>query len=119
VEVNATFYRLPKPGTFDNWYEKTPEGFIWSVKASKYITHTKRLQDCRESLNRLYDSAGRLKDKLGPILLQLPPNMAFEKEILIAFCKNLDPSFKHALEIRNQSWINPFVFKILSEHLPF
>ncbi|MCK4789678.1 MAG: DUF72 domain-containing protein [Desulfobacteraceae bacterium] len=116
VEVNATFYRLPKPETFDNWYEKTPRGFLWSVKASKYITHTKRLQDCREPLERLYNAAGRLKEKLGPILLQLPPNMVFEREIFIPFCENLDPSFQHVLEVRHQSWIDPCVFKILSEH---
>jgi uncharacterized protein YecE (DUF72 family) len=116
VEVNATFYRLPKPETFDKWYEKTPNGFVWSVKASKYITHTKRLQDCKEPLKRLYESAGRLKDKLGPILLQLPPNMVFEKEIFSAFCRNLDASFKHSLEIRHQSWIDPCFFKILNEY---
>ncbi len=116
VEVNATFYRLPKLETFDNWYENTPKGFIWSVKASKYVTHTKRLRDCREPLNRFYESAGRLKDKLGPILLQLPPNMTFERDVFIKFCRNLDPSFKHALEIRHPSWVDPFVFKILHEH---
>jgi len=116
VELNATFYRLPKPETFDNWYEKTPEGLVWSVKASKYFTHTKRLQECREPLNRLYKSVERLKDKLGPILLQLPPNMGFREEILIAFCRNLDPSFQHALEIRHPSWIDPLVFKILREY---
>lgn len=115
VEVNATFYRLPGPGTFDNWYEKTPKGFIWSLKASRYITHIKRLKDSSEPLNRLYESAGRLKDKLGPILLQLPPNMAFEQDVFIGFCRHLDPSFKHALEIRHQSWIDPLVFKILND----
>ena len=116
VELNATFYRLPKPETFDKWYEKTPDVFTWSVKASRYITHTKRLKDCEESVHRLYEVAGLLKDKLGPILLQLPPNMTFEEDRFIGFCKNLDPSFKHVLEIRHPSWVDPLVFNILHEN---
>lgn len=116
VELNATFYRLPKPETFEKWYEKTPDFFIWSVKASKYITHTKRLKDCEEPVHRFYGVAGLLKDKLGPLLLQLPPNMAFEEDRFIGFCKNLDPSFKHVLEIRHPSWVDPIVFNILQEH---
>ena len=116
VEVNATFYRLPKPDTFDNWYKKTPNDFLWAVKASKYITHTKRLKDCKEPLERLYHSARRLREKLGPILVQLPPNLSFDTERLAQFCKNLEPSCRHALEIRHPSWINTHVFDILKEY---
>ena len=119
VEVNATFYRLPKPDTFDNWYKKTPNDFLWAVKASKYITHTKRLKDCKEPLERLYHSARRLREKLGPILVQLPPNLSFDTERLAQFCKNLEPSCRHALEIRHPSWINTHVFDILKEVQPF
>jgi uncharacterized protein YecE (DUF72 family) len=116
VELNATFYRLPKPETFDNWYKKTPDDFLWSVKASKYITHTRRLSDCREPLERLYESVGRLKEKLGPILVQLPPTLTFNSQLLIQFCKNLDPSYRHTLEIRHPSWVDRQVFDILKEY---
>ena len=65
VEVNATFYRLPKAKTFENWYERTPKNFQWAIKGSKYITHTKRLKDTREPLDRLYESVQILKEKTG------------------------------------------------------
>ena len=116
VEVNATFYRLPKPKTFENWYERTPENFKWAVKASKYITHTKRLIDTEEPVKRLYQSLQIMKEKTGPILFQLPPSLAFEKERFQAFCKDLRPICRHVLEIRHDSWIDDGVFKILEEN---
>lgn len=116
VEVNATFYRLPKPETFDNWHNKTPENFLLAVKASKYITHIKRLKDCKEPLKRLYNSVKRLRKKLGPILFQLPPNLPFNLEILTQFCYNIDKTYQHVLEVREASWIDNRLFKILKEH---
>ncbi|MBW1960850.1 MAG: DUF72 domain-containing protein [Deltaproteobacteria bacterium] len=116
VEVNATFYRLPKPKTFDNWYEKTPDNFLWAVKGSRYITHIQRLKDTAESLERLYQSVERLKEKAGPILFQLPPSFTFDERILKAFCKELNPAFRHALEVRHESWIDEVVFQILKEN---
>ncbi len=73
VELNASFYRLPKAATFEGWREKSPEGFIFAVKASKFITHTKRLFDVKEPWDAFIASASLLRDKLGPILIQLPP----------------------------------------------
>jgi uncharacterized protein YecE (DUF72 family) len=116
VEVNATFYRLPKPETFEKWYQNTPPDFVWAVKANKYITHIKRLKDCREPLGRLYVSAERLKEKLGPILFQLPPSLAFDRGLFIAFCQNLDKSYQHTLEIRHPSWIDTHALEILKDH---
>lgn len=116
VEVNATFYRLPNPKTFDNWYQKTPDNFIWAVKGSKFITHTKRLKESKEPLIRLYSAVERLKEKLGVILFQLPPNLSFDRELFLPFCENLDHTQQHALEIRHQSWIDTHVFEILKEH---
>ena len=116
IEVNATFYRLPKPKTFENWYERTPENFNWAVKASKYITHTKRLKEAGEPLERFYQSVQILKEKTGPILFQLPPSFTFERERFQAFCKDLRPGYRHALEFRHASWIDESVFKILKEN---
>ena len=116
VEVNATFYRLPRQETLDKWYQETPGNFLWAVKASKFITHTRRLNDPSEPLERLYNAAERLKGKLGPILFQLPPSLSFDRKLFISFCNNLNHSYRHALEVRHPSWIDTQVFEILKGH---
>src|SRR5688572_11446882 len=73
VEVNNTFYRLPEATTFAKWKSLTPSGFVMAVKASRFLTHMKRLRDPAEPLERLFGSAGALGSRLGPILYQLPP----------------------------------------------
>jgi uncharacterized protein YecE (DUF72 family) len=75
VELNASFYRLPLLATFKDWKARTPDNFLWSIKASKFITHTKRLKDPIEPLTRLYNAAAGLEEKLGVILFQLPPSL--------------------------------------------
>ena len=89
VEVNATFYRLPKPETFDRWRQDTPENFLWAVKGSKFITHTRRLKDCAEPLERLYSRAERLKEKLGAYPLSAPAEPLFPQR---AYCHILQES---------------------------
>jgi uncharacterized protein YecE (DUF72 family) len=116
IEVNATFYRLPKPDTFERWYRETPEDFLWAVKGSKFITHTRGLKDSGEPLERLYGGLSGLREKLGPILFQLPPRLSYNKNLLLNFCDHLDHSKLHALEIRHPSWIVDQVFQILKEH---
>jgi uncharacterized protein YecE (DUF72 family) len=116
VEVNATFYRLPKPSTFAQWYEKTPVDFLWAVKGNKFITHTRRLRDPDEPLRRLYSAVEGLKGKLGPILFQLPPNLSFDHDLFKEFCEHLAPFHLHVLEIRHGSWINDDLFHLLTEH---
>jgi uncharacterized protein YecE (DUF72 family) len=116
VEVNATFYRLPKPKTFENWYERTPEGFLWAIKGNKYITHTKRLRDSKEPLEKLYKAVQNLGEKVGPILFQLPPSLSFHQDLFREFCDNLDSAYRHVLEIRHPSWIHEHVFQILKEN---
>ena len=74
VEVNNTFYRLPEASTFAAWREQTPRGFRMAVKASRFLTHMKRLRDPDEPLDRLFSRASALGDRLGPVLYQLPPN---------------------------------------------
>ncbi len=116
VEVNATFYRLPKLKTFENWKSRTPDHFLWALKASKYITHTKGLKEPEEPLERFYSVAAGLKEKLGPILFQLPPRLSFDENEFRNFCQSLNPSYQHALEVRHHSWISDRLFGILRKH---
>jgi uncharacterized protein YecE (DUF72 family) len=116
VELNATFYRLPKATTFEGWGRRTPDLFLWAVKASKYITHTKRLREPAEPLERFYSVTSALGEKLGPILFQLPPSLSFDEERFTGFCGCLSPSRRHALEVRHPSWISDRLFAILKAH---
>jgi uncharacterized protein YecE (DUF72 family) len=116
IELNATFYRLPKLKTFENWRLRTPDDFLWAVKANKYMTHTKRLKEPHEPLERFYEAASGLKEKLGPILFQLPPSLSFDEETFRPFCQSLNQSLRHALEVRHPSWINDRLLAILKEH---
>lgn len=116
IELNATFYRLPKPKTFENWNARTPDHFLWALKASKYITHTKRLKDPGEPLDRFYTAASGLKEKLGPILFQLPPSLPFDDREFGRFCQSLHRSRRHTLEVRHPSWISDRLFAILKNY---
>ena len=116
VELNATFYRLPKVETFQSWKKRTPQGFLWAVKANKFITHTKRLKDCEEPIERFYSSVKGLDKKLGPILFQLPPSLQFDESLFEDFCSLLSNSYKHVLEVRHASWIDDKAFQIMAKN---
>lgn len=113
VELNASFYHLPKVETFNNWYDQTPRDFLFSVKASRFITHIKRLKDCREPWDRFIDNAKNLKEKLGPALFQLPPRWKVDSQRLKDFVKILDKKLKYVFEFRDPSWFCDEVYKIL------
>lgn len=116
IEVNATFYRQMKAKTFENWRLRTPHGFIWSVKANRFITHIKRLNDVRESLHRFFSSLEPLGDKIGPILFQLPPSLAFDQKVWESFCTHLSPDYRYTLEARHISWTDAQVLACLKKH---
>lgn len=116
VELNATFYRLPKPDVFRNWHDRTPSSFLWSLKASRYLTHVRRLEDPEEPLKRLYDACHHLGVKLGPILFQLPPNLVYHENLLKTFLGYLDPSCRHVMEVRHASWLNDTFLSHLEKH---
>jgi hypothetical protein len=84
VELNGTFYRLPERRTFEDWARRTPDDFVFAAKASRFITHIKRLRDAREPVERLMSRAEALGEKLGPVLLQLPPNLERDDDLLDA-----------------------------------
>lgn len=116
VEINSSFYHLPKPQTFRNWAKNTPDNFLFVVKASRYITHIKRLKDSSESFENLLSSAKELGSKLGPFLFQLPPKMDKDTDRLIDFLKNLPDNYKYAFEFRDESWFCDEVYNILDDY---
>jgi uncharacterized protein YecE (DUF72 family) len=113
VEVNNTFYRLPEATTFDRWKRATPAGFVMAVKASRYLTHVRRLGDPRGSVDLFVSRAKRLGPRLGPVLLQLPPNLPAApdrlEETLAAFGRRC----RVAVEFRHPSWLTDEVFALL------
>lgn len=115
VEVNATFYRSMRAATFEKWRSSTPDGFIWSVKASRFITHIKRLRDIQEPLGRFMESLMPLGDKLGPILFQLPPSLAFDAGLVRALSGMLPPGRRYTIEARHESWTSQEAFTCLKE----
>ncbi len=116
VEINSSFYRLPSPEAFDAWREQAPAGFRYAVKASRYLTHLKKLKDPEEPLRRFFERAGRLAHTLGPILYQLPPNWHVDLPRLEHFLSALPRGHAHVLELRDPSWLIEDVFLLLERH---
>jgi uncharacterized protein YecE (DUF72 family) len=114
VEINNSFYRLPSEETLKQWREIVPAEFIFSVKASRYITHQKKLKDPQQTLHNLLERLTVLGDKLGPILFQLPPHWNCDRERLSEFLMALPKDYHYAFEFRDRSWFNSQVYEILS-----
>lgn len=115
VELNGTFYRLPKPTTFEGWAQRTPTGFRFSVKASRYLTHLRRLREPAEPLDRLWTRARHLGDKLGPVLYQLPPRWRPNVERLEQFVGAVPDGPPQVVELRDRRWYRPEVFGVLDD----
>ncbi len=115
VEVNYSFYRLPPREVFAAWRAATPPGFVFAVKASRYLTHMRKLREPAEPLARLLESAAGLGEKLGPILFQFPRNWGRDLERLRAFLPLLPADHRYAFEFRNASWLVPEVYATLAE----
>jgi uncharacterized protein YecE (DUF72 family) len=116
VEINNTFYRLPKASVLEAWAEAVPADFKFVLKASQRITHMKRLKDADELVSYLLETAGVLKERLGPLLFQLPPNMKKDVARLSAFLALLPSHRRAAFEFRHQSWFDEEVFAVLRDH---
>jgi uncharacterized protein YecE (DUF72 family) len=104
VEINNTFYMLPEEDTFVRWRQESAPGFVFAVKASRYLTHIRRLRDCREPLRRFWSRCRRLGRKMGPVLFQLPPNFQADPDRLDGFLRLLPSSMRAAFEFRHPSW---------------
>lgn len=116
VELNNSFYRLPTEKAFCQWRETSPEGFVYAVKVSRFITHIKRLKDVDEPVETFISRARLLGEKLGPLLYQLPPNMHRNDERLDGFLSLLPQGLRHVVEFRHQSWMDEGVFDVLRRH---
>lgn len=121
LELNVTFYRLPKKENFIRWYERTPPSFRFAIKGSRYITHVKRLKNCDEPLENFFDGASGLKEKLEVVLWQLPPALEADLERLDSFCRALKKNKtaakkRHVFEFRNNSWFRKPVFELLADN---
>jgi uncharacterized protein YecE (DUF72 family) len=117
VEINTTFYRLPRVHAVARWVEQTPPGFAFAVKASRYLTHVRRLRDLGEGIERFYEHIEPLarSPKMGPVLWQLPANFRRDDERLSAALEAL-PAGRHCFEFRDESWFAAEVYELLRRH---
>lgn len=117
VEINSTFYRMPKPSVLEGWARKVPSDFVFVLKASRRITHHARLEEASfDSVSYLWTVAAALGEHLGPVLFQLPPNMKKDVERLDAFAANLPARMRAAFEFRNDSWFDDETYETLRRH---
>jgi len=115
VEINNTFYRMPKPSMLEAWAAEVPADFKFVIKASQQITHIKRLKDVEDSVSYLLEVTGTLKERLGPLLFQLPPHLKKDAARLRDFLALLPPDRRAAIEFRHQSWFDDEVFNLLRD----
>jgi uncharacterized protein YecE (DUF72 family) len=121
VEINNSFYRLPSNEAFDGWRTQVPSSFVFAVKASRFLTHIKRLKDPEEPLELFFSRAKHLGGYLGPVLFQLPPQLKADVARLEIFLRALDvqSAAKHhrsVIEVRDATWLVPPVFDLLRKH---
>ncbi len=116
VEVNNAFYRLPEKETFAHWRAATPDGFVVAVKMSRYLTHVKRLKEPADPVKRFLDHAAGLGDRLGPVLLQLPPNLKGAPDLLAATLAAFPRDVRVAVEPRHETWWTDEVRGVLEGH---
>ena len=116
VEINNSFYRLPRAETVINWREQTPPNFVFAAKAWRLITHLKRLKDTQAALEAFFTCIENFQGKLGPILFQLPPHWNCNVERLHAFLDGLPKKHRYTFEFRNANWHLPEIYSMLEHH---
>jgi uncharacterized protein YecE (DUF72 family) len=116
VEINNSFYRLPSEDALRAWRDSTPDNFLFAVKASRFITHNKKLSDPQSALEKFMPRAEILGHKLGPILFQLPPQWKMNAERLESFLRMLPKRHRYAFELRNETWLTDSIYRILRAH---
>src|SRR5438552_15007266 len=115
VESNNAFYNLPERRVFATWAERTPDDFVMAVKVSRYLTHVRRLRGAREPVARFVDRASGLGSKLGPVLLQLPPSLRCDADLLAATLDEFPPGLRVAVEFRHARWLAADIRGLLTE----
>ncbi len=116
VEINNSFYKLPPREVFEGWYQYSPKKFTFIIKANRFITHNLKLSRPQEPITRLFNSILALKEKLGPILFQLPPKWNVNVERLRDFITALPKGHRYVFEFRNETWYTQEVYDVLSEN---
>jgi len=116
VEINNSFYRYPKEETLRQWMQTVPEGFVFTMKAHRRITHLKRLQDIDEDLGFLAERFSALAPRLGPILFQLPPTLRCDLKVFETFLTQLRPIGRTAVEFRHATWRQDAVYELMNGH---
>lgn len=116
TEINNTFYRMPTTKLCEGWYSEVPDNFSFTLKLSQRITHFKRLKNVDDEMSFFLESAAGLKGKLGPILVQLPPNYKKDLDVLDAFLGKFATKGKLAFEFRHESWFAEDVYDLLRKH---
>ena len=116
VEINNTFYKLPAAETLRSWSSHTPADFVFAVKAWRVITHRKKLKNCKDTVDTLLELSATLKDKLGPVLFQLPPHWYCNAQRLREFLGLLPEDYRYTFELRDPDWHNDEIYALLIEH---
>ena len=116
VEINNSFYRLPRGDTFEKWRKQAPPGFCYAVKANRYLTQAKKLKECEEPLERMMTAVRCLGDRLGPMLYQLPPSMKINLERLETFLRIIPKDVTNVFEFRNKDWYVPETYALLDRY---
>jgi uncharacterized protein YecE (DUF72 family) len=115
VEINNTFYRLPSPAVFEKWRAQAPPGFVYSIKANRFLTHVKKLLDPEQPLQAFFEGVAHLKETCGPILFQLPPGFAPDLPRFRFFLDSLPEGYAHVFEFRNARWLTDDVFALMEQ----
>lgn len=119
VELNASFYHTPKKATVTGWVKRTPDSFIFCPKMSRFITHLKKLANTENSLENFFGVFEPMSDRLGPVLIQLPPGLKYNASLITGFMEILKEKYhqhRFAVEVRHKSWINDHFFSLLEDY---
>lgn len=118
VEINSTFYHIPRSSTTQKWMEQVPPGFKFCIKVSKFITHIKRLKEAEEPLARFFENIHLMQGSLGPLLIQLPPSLQFDKDVCTHFFNLLADkyaAYEFVIEARHESWFDKASIRLLQK----
>lgn len=119
TEINASFYRLPLKKTVEGWLNKVPDDFLFCPKINRYITHIKRLKEPEEPLERFFDVFEPMRNKMGPVLVQLPPSLKFNYDVADNFygvLKRHYHTYRFAIEVRNETWMTEESFTLMAKY---
>jgi len=117
LELNVTFYKFPQLSSLQKWYDTSPPNFLFSLKVPRLITHYKQMKDCERLLHDFYSTVEEgLREKLGCVLFQFPAKFIYTEERLQLLIDNVKPGIKNVVELRDKSWWDKKIFKVLKEH---